>query len=150
MAHGFDNLKSKFVMRGVPHTHGLRITVVSRAGPHTGWSGDGAPGDRFLRSFAGAVIRHFSRSLGRVPGVDFRLPADEELDALEAFLLSLGPQEELKLPLPLKNSVASRGQAIFNDPNTGKCFVAILTPAQMPVRLFLGQVPVISMLIHEW
>lgn len=79
---GFDDLDNKFVMRGVPHTLGLRISVNSPQGPRTGWSGDGAPGDGSLRSFAvGAVIQHFTKSLNRVPGVDFHLPTDAELDA---------------------------------------------------------------------
>jgi hypothetical protein len=120
---GFDSLNTKFTRRGVPHTLDLRNSVVSRTGPHTGWSGDGAPGDQSLRSFAtGAVIQHFTKTLNRIPGIDFRLPTDEELNALEAFQLSLGLQEELKLPLSLKSVVALRGQAIFNDPVTGKCF----------------------------
>lgn len=120
--NGFDDLDSNFNMRGVPHNLGLRNSVNSVNGPHTGWSGDGAPGDATLRSFAtGAVIQHFTKTLKRIPGVDFRLPMDEELDALEAFQLSLGRQEELKLPLSLKSPVASRGQEIFNDLSIGKC-----------------------------
>ena len=119
---GFADLPNTFTMRGIPHTLGLRVSVDSRQGPRTGWSGDGAPGDGSLRSFAtGAVIQHFTRTMNRVPGEDFRLPTDAELDALEAFQLSLGRQEELVLPLPLKGLVAARGQAIFNDQNLGKC-----------------------------
>lgn len=119
---GFDDLAHTFNMRGVPHTLGLQNSIASRDGPQTGWSGDGAPGDGSLRSFAtGAVIQHFTKTLNRVPGVDFRLPTEEELDALEAFQLSLGRQQELALPLPLKSIVASRGQEIFNDRATGKC-----------------------------
>lgn len=119
---GFGNLESSFVMRGVPHTLGLRNTITSPKGPRTGWSGDGAPGDLSLRSFAtGAVIQHFTKTLNRVAGVDFRLPTDEELDALEAFQLSLGRQEELTLPLPLKATIAKRGQELFLDNNIGKC-----------------------------
>jgi mono/diheme cytochrome c family protein len=119
---GFDDLDRKFVMRGVPHTLGLRTSVQSPQGPRTGWSGDGAPGDGSLRSFAtGAVIQHFTKTLKRVPGVDFRLPTDEELDALEAFQLSLGRQQELQLPLPLRGVVAKRGQQIFLDNSLGKC-----------------------------
>src|SRR5438093_533858 len=92
---GFADLKNKFVMRGVPHVLGLRTSVNSPGGPRTGWSGDGAPGDGSLRSFAtGAVIQHFTKTLNRIPGVDFRLPTDEELDALEAFQLSLGRRSE--------------------------------------------------------
>ena len=119
---GFDDLKNNFNMRGVPHTLAMRSSIDSRAGPRTGWSGDGAPGDGSLRSFAtGAVIQHFTKTINRVPGVDFRLPTDEELDALEAFQLSLGRQSDLQLPLPLKGVVAARGQEIFLDNSLGKC-----------------------------
>lgn len=119
---GFGDLAKKFVLRGVPHTLAMRTSVDSPQGPRTGWSGDGAPGDGSLRSFAvGAVIQHFTRSLNRIAGVDFRLPTDEELDALEAFMLSLGRQQDLSLPLPLKGEVARRGQAIFLDNSLGKC-----------------------------
>jgi hypothetical protein len=119
---GFDDLENRFVMRGVPHTLSLRTSVNSPKGPRTGWSGDGAPGDGSLRSFAtGAVIQHFTKTLNRIPGVDFRLPTDEELDALEAFQLSLGRQSDLTLPLKLKGTIARRGQEIFLDDNLGKC-----------------------------
>jgi hypothetical protein len=119
---GFDDLEKKFVMRGVPHVLAQRTSVNSSQGPRTGWSGDGAPGDGSLRSFAtGAVIQHFTKTLNRVPGVDFRLPTDAELDALEAFMLSLGRQQDLALPLMLKGTVAKRGQAIFLDNGLGKC-----------------------------
>ncbi len=119
---GFADLENRFVMRGIPHTLALRTSVDSRQGPRTGWSGDGAPGDRSLRSFAtGAVIQHFTKTLDRVPGVDFRLPTDAELDALEAFQLSLGRQQDVTLPLSLKGTVPKRGQEIFLDNSLGKC-----------------------------
>ncbi len=119
---GFDDLANNFNMRGVPHTLALRTSVASAQGPQTGWSGDGSPGDGSLRSFTtGAVIQHFTLTTNRIPGVDFRLPTDEELDAIEAFMLSLGRQEDLELPLPLKGLVASRGQEIFLDNTLGKC-----------------------------
>ena len=119
---GFGDLENNFNMRGVPHTLALPTSVDSPQGPRTGWSGDGAPGDGSLRSFAtGAVIQHFTKSLDRVAGVDFRLPTDEELDALDAFQLSLGRQQELALPLPLKGTVENRGQEIFVDNTLGKC-----------------------------
>jgi mono/diheme cytochrome c family protein len=121
---GFDDLENKFVMRGVPHVLGLRNSVASPQGPRTGWSGDGAPGDGSLRAFAtGAVIQHFTKTLNRVPGVDFRLPTEAELDALEAFQLSLGRQKDLALPLPLLGTVAKRGQEIFLNDGLGKCNV---------------------------
>ncbi len=119
---GFDDLPNDFNMRGIPHTLALRTSIDSRAGPQTGWSGDGAPGDGTLRSFAtGAVIQHFTKTTNRVAGVDFRLPTDEELDALEAFQLSLGRQSDLELPLSLKGVIAARGQEIFLDNTLGKC-----------------------------
>src|SRR5213594_5041250 len=119
---GFEDLEKQFVMRGVPHVLSLRTSVNSPQGPRTGWSGDGAPGDGSLRSFAtGAVIQHFTKTLNRVADVDFRLPTDDELDAVEAFMLSLGRQQDLQLPLPLKGTVAKRGQEIFRDNTLGKC-----------------------------
>jgi mono/diheme cytochrome c family protein len=124
---GFDDLPNKFTMRGVPHVLGLRASVNSSGGPRTGWSGDGAPGDGSIRSFAtGAVIQHFTKTLSRIPGVDFRLPTDEELDALAAFQLSLGRQQDLALPLQLKGIVAQRGQQIFLDNALGKCNICHL------------------------
>jgi mono/diheme cytochrome c family protein len=119
---GFGDLPNDFNMRGIPHTLALKTSIDSPAGPRTGWSGDGAPGDGSLRSFAtGAVIQHFTKTTNRVAGVDFRLPTDDELDALEAFQLSLGRDEDLQLPLPLTGVVAARGQEIFLDNTLGKC-----------------------------
>jgi mono/diheme cytochrome c family protein len=121
---GFGDPENTFVMRGVPHVLAQRTSVASPQGPRTGWSGDGAPGDGSLRAFAtGAVVQHFTRTLRRVPGVDFRLPTDAELDALEAFMLSLGRQQDLVLPLPLTGAVPRRGQEIFLDASLGKCNV---------------------------
>ncbi len=141
--NGFSDLANKFTMRGVPHLLGLPISITGiinqTEGPRTGWSGDGAPAtcpqsvdqtfpdrcsdfDGSLRSFAlGAVIQHFPRTLNRMPGVDFRLPTPYELNALEAFQLSLGLQQELSLPLQLTGTVPLMGQEIFLDDTLGKC-----------------------------
>ena len=119
---GFDDLENNFNLRGIPHTLALNTSIASATGPQTGWSGDGSPGDGSLRSFAvGAVIQHFPKTLNRIAGVDFRLPTDDELNALEAFQLSLGRQEELSLPLTLRNVFVARGQEIFMDRTLGKC-----------------------------
>lgn len=119
---GFDDLANNFNMRGVPHVFAQRVSIDSPQGPHTGWSGDGAPGDGTLRSFAtGAVIQHFTKTTQRRVGIDFRLPTDKELDALEAFQLTLGRQKDLALPLPLKGAVARRGQELFQ--NEGRCSI---------------------------
>ena len=134
---GFSDLENDFVMRTVNSLRSVRTSIegmphegmenqLDFMEPLTGWAGDGAPGDGSLRSFAiGAIIQHMPRTLAREPGVDFRLPTDEELDALEAFMLSLGRQEELSLPLPLKGDLALRGQDLFidRDNKNGRCNV---------------------------
>ncbi|MGH8566824.1 MAG: hypothetical protein ACREXU_02130 [Gammaproteobacteria bacterium] len=131
---GVADLARVFTMRGVPHVFAQGVSIDSnprvRTGcfndtkcPRTGWSGDGAPGTRDLKAFAvGAVTQHFTKTLDRKAGVDFRLPTEEELVALEAFQLSLGRQDELQLPLPLKGALPAQGQEIFNSPTAGKCF----------------------------
>jgi hypothetical protein len=45
----------------------------------------------------GAVRTHFTRSLNRIPGADFRCPTPDELDAMATFLKYLGRQFELAL-----------------------------------------------------
>jgi len=99
-ADGFDR---PGVLRAVPHLLGIARSLLVEPGAMTpptgsrdlaaatGWSGDGAPGRGSLREFAlGAVREHLPRSLARIPGVDFRVPTDAELRALEAFMRSLG------------------------------------------------------------
>jgi len=64
----------------------------------------------------GATMLLLTRSLNRVPGVDFRVPTDLETDAVAAFFFSLGRSEDLSLPIPLSDPIARRGQAVFmND-----------------------------------
>jgi len=116
---GLEDPTNKFVMRGVPHTLALITSITSGATEPpleaTGWSGDGAPNDGTLRDFATrAVTQHFTKTLNRVAGTDFRLPTEGELDALKAFQLSLGRQSDPDLEtLQLIGAVAQRGQQIF-------------------------------------
>jgi cytochrome c peroxidase len=98
---GFSDPVNKFVMRGVPHTLGLQVSLerdTSLPSPPvqmTGWSADGAPGTGSLREFAtGAVTQHFTKSLNRISGQDFTLPTSKQLDAMEAFQLSLGRDKD--------------------------------------------------------
>jgi cytochrome c peroxidase len=120
---GFEDLDNKFVLRGVPHLLGLSRYLVpgvdgSTVPPNqrTGWGGDGAPGSGTLREFAtGAVVQHFTKSLNRVPGTDFRLPTDAELDALEAFQLALGRQDNPDITaIQLRNPMANLGRVQHN------------------------------------
>jgi len=78
-----------------------------------GWGNDGAP----LRDFALiAIAQHAPRTMNRVRGADFRLPTDEELDALVGYQLSLGRQEDFDLrALTLNSALASNGQALYLD-----------------------------------
>ena len=140
---GFDNLPSKFVMRGVPHTLALLqntltpVAAVPGATPNpdgsipsqdgttkppnerTGWGGDGAPGTGTLREFIiGAVVQHYPKTLNRQAPGDFRLPTTGELDDLEAFQKSLGRRADLDLAAmqpKIRNEVARRGLVIFNS-----------------------------------
>ncbi len=135
--NGFGDLENDFVMHTVQSLRSVRTSIqgmefegaenrLDFMGPLTGWAGDGAPGDGSLRSFAiGAIMQHMPKTLNREPAVDFRRPTEEELDALEAFMLTLGRQEELKLPLPLKGELALRGQELFidKDQQNGRCNV---------------------------
>ena len=123
---------TRFVMRGVPHTLGLQVslkrdTVLVPAAPAemTGWSGDGAPGTGSLREFAiGAVTQHFTKTLARVEGDDFKLPKEHQLDALEAFQLSLGRSADVELAdITFTDANANAGKTLFiaggGDPNFG-------------------------------
>jgi cytochrome c peroxidase len=119
---GFDNLATKFVLRGVPHLLGLRNSrsPIQPGSPNPpaerlGWAGDGAPGAGTIRDFAvGAIIQHFTKTLNRVPGTDFRLPTSGEMDALAAFQLALGRQADPNLPaMQFRSPVVTRGQAIY-------------------------------------
>jgi cytochrome c peroxidase len=97
--------RTHFVLRSVPHTLSLATSVTRSARDpstapleRTGWGGDGAPGDGTLRDFqTGAITQHYTRDLGRVPGQDFRLATDPELDRIDAFMRGLGRTNELDL-----------------------------------------------------
>jgi cytochrome c peroxidase len=125
-----DGFEADGVFRGVPHTLGMAMSMtVNPAGDPaltrpdgstvanaTGWSGDGAPGDGSLRSFAiGAIVQHLPKTTNRVAGKDFRLPTESELDALEAFQLSLGRQAEIDLALmTFADPDVQAGKHLFN------------------------------------
>jgi cytochrome c peroxidase len=143
---GTDDLANKFTMRGVPHTLSmLTSTSSSFANPfgppfdRTGWSGDGAPGAGTLRDFAtGAVTQHFTKTLARNSDpnqgpVDFRLPTQDELNAMEAFQFSLGRFEDLDLDLlapRLRSAVARQGLDLFRG--VGQCNTCHLNAGATP------------------
>ncbi|MFC1665537.1 Ig-like domain-containing protein [Pseudomonadota bacterium] len=118
-ADGFENPTEKFVMRSASHLFGLASSIQSNTTETplemTGWSGDGSPGSGTLREFStGAVVQHFTKSLDRIEGQDFRLPTEVELDALAAYMLSLGGHASLDLQtLRLTDTAAERGRVLF-------------------------------------
>jgi len=126
---GFEDPINKHVMRAVPHTLALRTSIDSGRddddpnfpAQHTGWSGDGAPGGGSLREFStGAITQHFTKTLNRTPSVDFRLPTDRELDALEAFMLSLGRQQDPNLSeMTFTSAWVTLGKELFMDNGDG-------------------------------
>jgi hypothetical protein len=78
-----------------------------------GWGNDGAP----LRDFSiVAIAQHATRTLSRRPGIDFRVPADEELDALVAYQLPLGRQEDFNLQTLELKSVLARVESADTGP----------------------------------
>jgi len=105
--NGFEN---DVTMRSVPHMLAMRSSLTPPSemandgtttppDERTGWSGDGSPVDETsglrgtLRDFTiGAIKQHFPKTLNRETGVDFRLATEDELDAIEAYMLSLGRQ----------------------------------------------------------
>jgi mono/diheme cytochrome c family protein len=101
---GFADPTRRFVLRSVPHTFSLATSVTNAAGSpaipanRTGWSGDGAPGNGALRDFqTGAITQHYTKSLARVPGSDFRLATPAELDRIDRFMRQFGRLNELDL-----------------------------------------------------
>ncbi len=127
-ADGFDPSRG-FVIRGTQNVQALANSMTPQdpsirhrlqhngRNPNPperlGWGNDGAP----LRDFAlVAIAQHAPMTMSRTPGVDFRVPTDEELDALAAYQLALGRQEDFDLPtLELKSALASHGKTLFLD-----------------------------------
>jgi len=135
---GFDQAR---VTRSVPHLLALSTSIQAPNVPfdsilgggrvppveRIGLSSDLGAGTGSLREVTiAAVASLFTRSLERRPGMDFRMPTPDELDALEAFQLSLGRQQDLDLDrLRLTDPIADRGRVLFKtidttDPDTGE------------------------------
>jgi len=118
---GFEDPTRKFVLRTVPHTLSLSTSVTTPTGAvtppadRTGWSGDGAPGNGALRDFqTGAIQQHYTKTLNRVAGVDFRIADAGELDRIDAFMRSLGRTNELNLSIvKMLDTRAESGRQTF-------------------------------------
>jgi hypothetical protein len=118
---GFDKAP---VFRKSPHIQNLKFTSPF------GFSND----IQTLEEFAvGAVKQHFTRSLARRPGVDFRLPTDEEQRLLKVFMRSLDsvPGSTLVAKFALGNfartNAQKRGRDLFESQGCNGChFGAVL------------------------
>jgi hypothetical protein len=123
---GFPPNIGPFDLRNKPTFNGPLARAAVREGlvltESTGWSGDGAPHDGSLLSFAvGAIAQHFPKTLNRVEGVDFRAPTEEEADAMLAFQLAVGRKEEVNTrAITFASASAARGFGLFNN-NPGGC-----------------------------
>lgn len=129
----------RFALRSIPHVFAQRVSIRAPnqfGGPplpkqRTGWSGDGSPfldpalpgSNGTLRFFAaGAVRQHFTKHILRRPGIDFVFPTDAELDAMEAFQLTLGRQADLALnSYTLLDNDAAIGKDLFAGSRCNRC-----------------------------
>jgi hypothetical protein len=133
----FQDPRHKFVIRSVPHVLSMSTTIsADPADPatttppaeRTGWGGDGAPGGGALRDFLnGAIKQHYTKTLQRREGVDFRLATSQELDLVRTFQLALG---RLNVPdltqVNLADAQAQVGRDAYLDPLRGRCQVCHL------------------------
>ena len=104
----------RFVLRSVPHNLSQGVSIKGLgiesdpAVDRTGWSGDGSPFSgtngsgvtmtgRLDDFTMGAINQHFTRSLNRVPGVDFRKSTEEEGTAVATFMKHLGRLNDISL-----------------------------------------------------
>jgi hypothetical protein len=113
--------RSNFVLRSVPHTLSLATSITNPPNTpnppanRTGWSGDGAPGSGALRDFqTGAITQHYTKSLSRTVGTDFRLADSGELDRIDHFMRQIGRLNELSLNnVVLSDAGAEAGRVKF-------------------------------------
>jgi hypothetical protein len=136
-ADGFDR---PGLLRAVPSLLGIARSLAREDGTlvlpgtdrdlvhATGWSGDGAPGTGSLHAFAlGAVKEHLTKTIARIEGQDFRRPTGHELDALEAFMRTLGRRatDELELGnfvgVTFRSRLVECGRELFNSEVSGPC-----------------------------
>src|SRR4029079_16665203 len=111
----------RFVLRAVPHTlsQGISTTRPPGSSPppaaRTGWSGDGAPGQGRLADFTnGAINQHFTRSLNRVAGTDFRVATEDEGQAVATFMRAVGRTNDIDLTgITMSDTAAETGRQRF-------------------------------------
>jgi hypothetical protein len=117
----------RFVLRSVLHTLSMATSTTSPGtgtpAERTGWGGDGAPGQGRLADFTqGATVQHFTRSLNRVAGTDFRNVTEQEGQAVATFLQKLGRLNDLDLNgIGFSDTGADIGRQRFVAVGCGNC-----------------------------
>ena len=127
---GFEDPTHKFVIRSVPHTLSMSTSITTDPGDpntttpplqRTGWSGDGGSLQNFLQT---AIEQHYTKTLQRRPGTDFRVATTQELQLVEQFQLALGRLNEPDLTqVNLFDAQAQTGRLAYLDPLRGRCQV---------------------------
>lgn len=130
---------NRFVLRSVPHnlSQGTSTTRPSfepnPPAESTGWSGDGAPTSgtnasgvpmtgRLADFTNGAINQHFTRSLNRVIGTDFRQATEPEGQAVATFMRQLGRLNEINLNgLTFSDPAADAGRVKFMNSLCNTC-----------------------------
>jgi hypothetical protein len=119
----------RFVLRTTPHNLSMGVSVTTPAGQpmppneRTGWSGDGAPGQGRLADFTnGAIGQHFTRSLNRVAGTDFRVATEDEGQRVALFMRELGRKNDINLAaVGFSDAGAHTGKQRFIDVGCNGC-----------------------------
>lgn len=111
----------RFTLRTTPHNLSMGTSVTTPPGAvtppldRTGWSGDGAPGQGRLTDFTnGAIGQHFTKSLKRIAGTDFRVATETEGKRVELFMRKLGRTNDLNLDsVKMTDKGAEAGRVAF-------------------------------------
>jgi hypothetical protein len=129
----------RFVLRSVPHNLSQGVSVTrpsfdpSPPAERTGWSGDGAPSSgtngsgvpmtgRLADFTNGAINQHFTRSLNRVIGTDFRQATEAEGQAVATFMRALGRTNEISLnAVTFSDPEADAGRVRFMNSLCNTC-----------------------------
>ena len=129
----------RFVLRSVPHNLSQSVSIKSPGGQsdpavdRTGWSGDGAPfsgtnadGVQMtgrLEDFTmGAINQHFTNTLNRVAGPDFRKAREVEGAAVATFMKQLGRLNDINLTsVGFSDSGAELGRQRFLTVGCNNC-----------------------------
>jgi len=121
---------NRFVLRAIPHTLSQGVSTTrppnSQNPPadRTGWGGDGAPGQGRLADFTnGAINQHFTRSLNRVAGTDFRVATEQEGQAVATFMRATGRTNDIDLnSISFSDAGAEAGRVKFINGGNFGCF----------------------------